>query len=780
MSTYQKINQIILDAYSWDQFCAAMSRLEKKEKGTVFEFFTKYYLLTNPMYAADIQNIFQHSELPFDVIQTLDLPTPEIGVDLIVQTKDAGYWAIQCKFHQDSSYNVTYNEVSTFFSVTERENTFQQLSHRLISTSAVEISKNVTKLHDTKLGFITSSDFEVLDEKRFKQIHAYIKGLQAPLDPYTPREHQVRAIKKTKEYFEQPGSDRGKIIHPCGSGKSLTAYWIAKEIGATSVLLAVPSLALIRQTLDAWTSQASSERSEIEYLVICSDKDVDKRDDPSLTISDLGIRVTTDSELVENFLRRSNNKLKLILTTYQSGQIIIAASTSLNYTFDFAIYDEAHKTAGDKGKKFSLLVNDEKISAKKKIFMTATERIITGTNKVNVVSMDDPDIYGQLIDQISFRQALELRPPILSDYRVITFIVTKGEIETLVRDNKRIKVNGSEFTVKEDGTTLAALVALRKLTQEHNIRHAISFHNSISRAQDFSKLITSENLSADFSGDLFAYHVSGNMSMGKRNEEINKFKNNSPSVVSNARCLTEGVDIPAVDAVIFADPKQGVIDIVQAAGRAMRLHPKKKLGYIIIPVIVDDNTKNATNASFGPLINVIAALGINDDRIIDEAKAFTMSKKCGDGASTPPEPPIIDFAGIDFERFVEDVKLSIWDRVSFAKSVVGESEFNRWMKNQKKANGEDVAPTTIEKYTRVVRKISNDLVRLNLAYSSLEEITDKADLDDLKEKYFSIKEYRDLDKRGNQMYSAGFNQLIKYQLFRQGRKDHFRQSKHLD
>ena len=95
MSTYQKINQIILDAYSWDQFCAAMSRLEKKEKGTVFEFFTKYYLLTNPMYAADIQNIFQHSELPFDVIQTLDLPTPEIGVDLIVQTKDAGYWAIQ-------------------------------------------------------------------------------------------------------------------------------------------------------------------------------------------------------------------------------------------------------------------------------------------------------------------------------------------------------------------------------------------------------------------------------------------------------------------------------------------------------------------------------------------------------------------------------------------------------------------------------------------------------------------------------------------------------------
>jgi len=774
MSNYQKINQIILDTYSWDQFCVAISQLEKKEKGTVFEFFTKYYLLTDPTYAADIQNIFQHSELPFDVIQTLDLPTPEIGVDLIVQTKDAGYWAIQCKFHQDSSNNVSYNEVSTFFSVTERENTFQQLSHRLISTSAIEISKNVTKLHDTKLGFITSSHFKVLDKKRFKQIHACIKGLQFTPDPYTPREHQIRAIKKTKEYFEQPGSDRGKIIHPCGSGKSLTAYWIAKEIRATSVLLAVPSLALVRQTLDAWTSQASSEGSEIEYLVICSDKDVDKRDDPSLTTFDLGIRVTTDSKLVENFLSRSSNKLKLILTTYQSGQVIIKASTSLNYTFDFAVYDEAHKTVGDKGKKFSLLINDEKISVKKKIFMTATERCITGINKVNVVSMDDPNIYGQLIDQISFRQALDLRPPILSDYRIITFIVTKKEIEILVRDNKRIKVNGSEFTVQEDGTTFAALVALRKLTQEHNIRHAISFHNSISRAQDFSKLIISENLSAEFSANLFAYHVSGNMSMGKRNEEINKFKNNSPSIISNARCLTEGVDIPEVDAVIFADPKQGVIDIVQAAGRAMRLHSKKKLGYIIIPVIIDDNTKDATNSSFAPLINVIAALGINDDRIIAEAKAFMMGKKSGDRTSTSPEPPIIDFSGIDFERFVEDIKLSIWDRVSFAKSVVGESDFKKWMQNQTDLKGK-----TISNYMSAVRVISNDLVKLDLTLDSLEDITLNADLESLKNKYFAIPEYRDKDKKGRQMYSSGFNQLIKYQLFRQERKDHLEQSEHL-
>ena len=210
---------------------------------------------------------------------------------------------------------------------------------------------------------------------------------------------------------------------------------------------------------------------------------------------------------------------------------------------------------------------------------------------------------------------------------------------------------------------------------------------------------------------------------------------------------------------MFADPKQSVVDIVQAAGRAMRTHPAKRLGYIIIPVVLDENEKNKVSDTFKQLVTVIAALGINDERIIDEAKLMVQD---------PKRPgKILEFVesipnyGTDFNDFVKQLKIKIWDRVSFAKSVVGETEFNKWMKEQT-----TLSKASMEKYSRVVRKISNDLVKLNLAYSSLEEITENGDLKRLKNQYFSIDEYKELDTRGNRMYSSGFNRLIEFQSFK--------------
>ncbi|MDB3918004.1 DEAD/DEAH box helicase family protein [bacterium] len=759
--------KIITESNSWQQFVGNLSNLGnssefKKTKGDAFEFLSKFFLLTDPTFLSMFDSVLHHSEMSFTLREELKLPNPEVGVDLVAKYKDGTFCAIQSKFHQDRLKNVTYDELSTFFSVTERKETYSKLSHRIICTSANEISRRVSKLHSEKLGFLTYSDFDALDEARFSQIHQIIKGNKINIRPYSPRKHQIRAINKANEYFIERKFDRGKIIHPCGSGKSLTAYWIAKNLKIKTVLLAVPSLALVRQTLNAWSRQAIADGSSIDYIAVCSDKDVEQSDDPSLNTHELGISVTTDPNRVKQFLNTESSNMRVVLTTYQSGEVVISASQMSDHVFDLGVFDEAHKTTGDKSKRFALLLDDQNVCIEKKVFMTATERQFAG-DTTNLFSMDDQSIYGSVIDQVSFRDALDQFPPILCDYRIITIAVSRSDIEKLIVENQLARANSAKYTFIEDGATIAALIAIRKLSEERGIKHAISFHKSIKRANEFLEMNNSLNLFSEGGKFLKAFHVSGKMSTSSRSLEINRFIENTPSVISNARCLTEGVDIPMVDAVVFADPKQSMVDIVQAAGRAMRYHPKKSIGYIIIPVLVDSEGSDKVNEAFKQLVNVIAALGMNDDRIIDEAKQFVKSR-----IITNTE--ILEFEDftpeveIKFEQMVKEIKLKIWDRLSFAKSVVGETEFKKWMQNKT-----ELSEASMEKYTRVIRKISNDLVKLNLAYSTLEEITEKADLASLKEQYFSIDEYRDLDQRGNRMYSAGFNRLIDYQ---NSRKSH--------
>lgn len=756
--------EIINSSNCWSDFESFLFKFGnspqfKKLKGDAFEYLTKYYLLTEPAFSTNFETVLHHSEIPIDIIDDLNLPHPEIGVDLIAKYKEGNYCAIQCKFHQNRNDNVSYDELKTFFSITERNNTYTKLSHRLICTSANKVSNNVRKLHKEKLAFLTHFDFSSLDEERFKQIHKIIKGEKLIFIPYKPRQHQIKAVSAINKKFIQLNVDRGKIIHPCGSGKSLTAYWAAKNLQVRNVIIAVPSLALVKQTLNVWTRQALAEGLGIEYIAICSDQDVSKVDDPAVNTHDIGISVTTNVNKVKKFIESDSKSIKVILITYQSGEVLVSASKLLSFEFDLGIFDEAHKTTGEKTKKFALLLQDSEISIKKKIFMTATERHFKGDSS-DLISMDNEQVYGKILHKLSFREALEQDPPILSKYKVTTLIISKNQIESIIANNKFIKANGNNYTFKQDSATIAALIAHRKLSVACKIKHSISFHSSIKRAKEFTDLNNQLNGLPFFKKEIFAFHVSGKMSTSNRNIEIERFCNKNPSIISNARCLTEGVDIPMVDTVVFADPKQSTIDIVQAAGRAMRIHPDKSIGYIIIPVIIDENGSDKVNDAFKQLINVIAALGINDDRIIDEAKEIVKSqfRKSGE---------IIDFQEfsaeeeLDFKEFIDNIKLKIWDRLSFAKSVVGESEFKKWMDTETV-----LSESSKSKYSNVVRKISNDLIKLNLSFSSLEEITQSADLEKLKEKYFSIEEYRNSDKTGNRMYSAGFNRLIEFQKFK--------------
>ena len=240
---------LITSANCWKDFEQSLKSLGTKEKGNAFEELTRLYLLTDPTFSTKIKKIWHHSEVPPKIADELGLQRPEIGIDIIAQVKDGTYWAIQCKFHQDRTKNVSYKELSTFFSITERKKTYSKLTHRLVCTSANGISHRVDAAHPDKLGYLTSSEFSKLGKEHFDAFRLLLDGGHAAVKPYDPRPHQRIALDKCEAFFRTKKNTRGKIIHPCGSGKSLTGYWISKRLNAKTILIAVPSLALVRQKL---------------------------------------------------------------------------------------------------------------------------------------------------------------------------------------------------------------------------------------------------------------------------------------------------------------------------------------------------------------------------------------------------------------------------------------------------------------------------------------------------------------------------------------------------
>ncbi|MGD9667848.1 MAG: Helicase associated domain protein [Hyphomicrobiaceae bacterium] len=649
----------------WADVESALSKLGpdgKTEKGRVFEELTRLYLLTNPIFATRLVEVWHHTDVPQKVADELGLQRPEIGVDLVALTRDGDYWAIQCKFHQDRSQNVTYDELKTFLSITERKQTYEKLSHRIVATSANGISDRVHKAHPHKLAFLTAADFTSLGPDDFRCFRELLQGEKPTFQPWSPRPHQRSAVAAAIKHFKDAGNTRGKLIHPCGSGKSLTAYWISEALSSKTVLIAVPSLSLVRQTLGSWTRESVANSRDMKWLAVCSDQDVSKSDDPAMRAVDLGIDVTADREIVASFLSSSTDSTKVLMTTYQSGRVVSEGVGKAKASFDLGVFDEAHKTVGAEGGLFAHLLSDANVPISRRVFMTATERQYRG-NSDDILSMDDASVYGGTFDQLSFKAALELDPPILSDYRIVSIIVTKSEIERLIAENAFVRSDGKEWSLEGDAPTFASLVALRKSIEKYGIRHTVSFHRSIKRAKEFTELNKEASKADTTLGSLQSFHVSGSDSTGTRAAVIDRFVDAVPSLITNARCLTEGVDVPAIDAVLFADPRQSKIDIVQAAGRAMRRFEGKRLGYIIVPVIIDEDSDEPSDDAFVQIIKVVSALAMEDERIIEEFKSIAPGKRsCG---TNIVEIDVPEYVRIEFGDLLENIETRIWDRLGW-------------------------------------------------------------------------------------------------------------------
>jgi hypothetical protein len=356
-----------------------------------------------------------------------------------------------------------------------------------------------------------------------------------------------------------------------------------------------------------------------------------------------------------------------VFTTYQSSHRLAAAAKAAKHTFDLGILDEAHKTVVERGGRYATLLHP-KVAIRKRIAMTATERVLKGADD-RVLSMDDPKVFGEVAFSYTFKAAIA--DGVICDYKVITLAVSESRMRELIASNKHLKLHGRG---KEDRLRLAQDLAagelLAKAQSEHGVRHAISFHRSIAAASGFADQWETVDRMVKRRVRSTAFHVSSKVPTGQRMELLRQFRESPSAVITNARCLTEGVDVPNVDAVLFADPRRSTVDIVQAVGRALRKSRDKpdKIGFVLLPVLVEDGQtvdEFLESSAFKEVGRVLAVLSTHDERIAEEFRAVE-----GGGTRNSRESRVV-FGGdvpvgvqLSADEFAARCGARVWQRVA--------------------------------------------------------------------------------------------------------------------
>lgn len=649
---------------SWQDIQAKWRTLPEKQKGDLFEKLVKAYLQLDPEYASKLKHVWLQREVPQAVAKKLKLPATDQGIDIIAETCDGEIWAVQCKYRQETDHSLTWREISTFTGLAF--GVCRGFSFGVICSTTERIT-HVLKDQE-RIGFCALNVWQALDADFLKRLRAHLSRKPAALKPLRPRPHQKPAVKDAHEHFVIQKAKRGKLIMPCGSGKSLTSYWIAETLGSRRIVIAVPSLALIRQTLKVWLRETIANKQAVEWICVCSDESAGRveRDDSAALRQDLGVPCLTDPREIAAWLKRKHRGLTVVFTTYQSGEALAKAARSAKFTFDLGIMDEAHKTVGDGEKLFSHLLHDKNLPIRRRMFMTATERRYKGQSDT-VLSMDDPATYGETFHLLSFKRAMEYDPPILSDYKIISIAVSREEVAELIRKNTFVRPDKGPWNKEIEADMLAFLIALRKAMKKYPIQHAVSFHGSIQRAELFKTHNDAFSKSFRTYGKLETFHVSGKTPTGTRARVIGEFACAERALITNARCLTEGVDVPGIDCVLFADPRRSAVDIVQAVGRALRPAPNKKFGYVIVPILHDaDATADDIfqSAAFKEVLTTLRALAANDDRIIEYFRGVSKGQQRKDGGSVQFDIDERLAKRINLDDFAREIELRCWDRLA--------------------------------------------------------------------------------------------------------------------
>lgn len=692
MSTFAQIlNKFRQDAFS------------ERDKGYRFERLMQAYLKTTTLYANLFEEVWLWTEFPFHD----QFGGKDTGIDLVARTVEGEYWAIQCKCYAANAF-INKPDVDTFLSTSgkrfETESGMTGFVQRLwISTtnkwnSTAEQTIRNQNPPVTRLNLIDLEN----DDVDWNSLEQGIFGMASRSKPFTIREHQQQAIDQTHAYFKideatgQPAHTRGKLIMACGTGKTFTSLRIAEnETGGRGlVLFLVPSIALLGQTLRSWLQQALEPMMAV---CICSDpqvsKQTEKNDNDTTSVVDLALPASTDVPSIVKQLqhaRRHNAEgLTVVFSTYQSIDVISRAQQQLLKetddafgTFDLIICDEAHRTTGvtlkdETESAFVRVHNNDFLRAVRRIYMTATPRLYTDETKKRaeensavLCSMDDRSMYGDEIYRIGFGEAV--KQELLSDYKVLILAVGEKDITPTLQ--KALTREDGTIDADDPSKLIGCINALSKKVLGADeefvkgsdplpMRRAVAFCSSIKASKaianaftDYKDLYMEDIREEDRATmvDVVAHHVDGSMSATKRDEELMWLKEQPENerecrMLTNARCLSEGVDVPSLDAVVFISPKNSQVDVVQSVGRVMRRSEGKKYGYIIIPVVVPADAEGdkvlENHPNFKVVWTVLNALRAHDDRFNAEVNKIELSKK---------KPKNILFGGVGASRKDED------------------------------------------------------------------------------------------------------------------------------
>lgn len=660
MLTPLQIGKAIRKCRSWEEFCGLVDATELPlDRGAIFARFTQLYLQTYPEYRTILKSVWLLNEVPQKVRLKLNLPIADEGIDLIADARRGEYWSIQSKYLRPKDRALTRSDLATFSQLS-----FVHCNHISLGLVAHTTAKPIRKRK--LLGPIREAGLARwldLQPENWAAIHAQLRGKAIRPKPRSPRYHQKKAIAASKNHFIEGKASRGRLIMPCATGKTLTAFWMAEAMDARSIIVAVPSLTLVKESLEKWTREYLSKGIIPDWLCVCSDESVGRkqRDEFVAETYDTGIETTDDEAKIVSFLRRRSGPRKIIFTTYHSSPKVAAASRKAKFRFDLGIFDEAHRTVQRRSAPFATLLFEDNIKIEKRLFMTATERFLRGKND-DVADMDDIAVYGERFFLLTFKEAIAKK--IISDYRIVTVYVSDERIKDLIRENRLIDA-GKQQDITFEAQQLAAGVALKRTYKRRGVKHAISFHRKIRGADDFRVQQDGLDRIRALGPKALNLHISSRNTAGERAVLLSDFEAENRALLTNARCLGEGVDVPAIDCVLFADPKQSVIDIVQAAGRALRPHKPKDMAYILIPLVVPFGKtfdEFAETTEFRQVARTISALSTQDERIAEQFRATTKGKR-RHGNIVEIEGDVKVGSKIGFANFGAAIEARIWDSV---------------------------------------------------------------------------------------------------------------------
>jgi predicted helicase len=651
----------------------------EREKGTYFERLTLDFLKADAVFAPQFTEVLTFA----DWAAKYDKNGKDTGIDLVAKNaNDDGFCAIQCKFYAED-YCLQKGDIDSFFTAAGKREFTRCLivdsTRREWSANAEDAMIGQTK-HTSRVGL-----YEMENSSIDWGIYLTQKVAKAK-DKKTLRPHQADALAGVKAGFKLQNAQgesatRGKLIMACGTGKTFTSLKIAEDVAGAGkrVLFLVPSLALMSQTIAEWSIETTTP---LHAFAVCSDAQVGQRksgDDLADTaVHDLAYPAMTDAKKLAEQDKltapAAQNKMSVVFSTYHSIQVVSDAQKKHGLPdFDLIICDEAHRTTG------AALVGDESafmqihdasfIKGHKRVYMTATPRIFGDLVKtkakevsVELASMDDPLKYGETLYELSFSEAVRL--DLLCRYKVIVLAVSETEVSATLQ--ARQADESSAGLLLDDVTKMIGCYRGLSLVDAKNplrpMKRAVAFCSTIKNSKklktDFVKVVDDYRVRpevasafADFACE--ASHVDGSYNATARNSELAWLKEdvegNVCRILSNARCLTEGVDVPALDAIMFLHPRKSQIDVVQAVGRVMRKSEGKERGYVILPIGVPAGLTAeevlADNESYKVVIQVLSALRAHDDEFEATLNKLDLGADISEhiqvvDATTPPPTPV--------------------------------------------------------------------------------------------------------------------------------------------